>query len=304
MKTLRMGTRGSQLALAQATQISQRIEELKTVRIETRIISTEGDRILDKPLGEIGGKELFIKEIEKELLEGNIDLAVHSMKDIPSEIPNKLAIGAVPERDDPADILILKSRGGWKDLPEKSIIGTSSLRRKVQLLRLRPDVSVVDIRGNLDTRLRKLNEGTIDGIIVALCGLKRLGLSNVTGHSFSPEAFLPAPGQGALCVEIRSDDRKINKIVSALDHEETRLCIEAERSFMEAFGGGCHIPLGVLGWYEDGQFFLDGFIASPDGEKFLRDRIISKQGGHEAGYLLSNILKDKGADEILGVISK
>lgn len=265
---LTIGSRGSQLALWQARWIQARIEALG---IETRleIIHTTGDKITDVALSKVGTKGLFTKEIEEALLKKTIDLAVHSLKDMPTELPAGLTLAAIPEREDPRDALIGKS---LSSLPQGAHVGTSSLRRAAQLRALRPDLQIEDIRGNLDTRLRKLDEGKYNAIVLASAGLRRLGWADRITELLSPEIMCPAVGQGALAVETRDDAGEAQKAAKTLEHEATRIAVTAERAVLAALGGGCQVPIGAYATVDLGAGIvqLQSIIVSPDGTQVIR----------------------------------
>lgn len=297
---LRVGTRGSKLALAQTDWVISKLKSFyPNLEVEKVIIKTTGDKILDSPLSKIGGKGLFVKEIEEALLQGKIDFAVHSMKDVPSQIPKGLEVSIIPERESPFDVWVSKF-DGIMNLPSSAKIGTSSLRRSVQIKRLRKDLEVLSLRGNVDTRLRKLNEGLYDGIILAEAGLKRLGIK-VEYKKFSLEEMIPAVGQGALGIEIRSEDKELKELLlKALHSPETALCVTAERSFLRIMEGGCQVPLGAYAYLKDGELFIIGFISDLQGERFYRETM---QGPvHEAnklGEALAKRLLELGGRDIL-----
>ncbi|MHB0977101.1 MAG: hydroxymethylbilane synthase [Candidatus Aquicultorales bacterium] len=299
-----LGTRGSQLALWQSNHVADRLRRAAGVEVELKRIKTMGDRILDAPLAKIGDKGLFVKEIENEMLEGTIDLAVHSLKDMPTAVPEGLTLGAILEREDPRDALISRDRTALADLPKGARIGTSSLRRRAQLLKYRPDLKLVDVRGNLDTRVRKIEEGQFDGIILASAGLKRLGWEDRITERIPSEISLSAVGQGAIVVEVRADDDFVNELMGHLDHNETRVAVVAERALMRRLEGGCQIPIGALGRLtEGGCLTLDAMVASLDGSRLVRDSIEGDPADAEAlGEELAEMLLDQGADEILAEV--
>jgi len=267
---LRLGTRGSQLALAQSRWVARRLEESwPGLEVELRVIRTSGDAIQEVPLHALGGKGLFVKEIEEALLRGEVDLAVHSLKDVPAEIPEGLRLSAFPPRADPRDLVITREGGGLSSLPPGARIGSSSLRRQFQLRALRPDLEVVPLRGNVDTRLRRLREGKVDGVVLARAGLERLGL-DPGGEPLDPGEFIPAVGQGVLAVETREGDAEVEGILRVLDHHPTRVAVEAERSFLRSIGGGCQVPAGAYARLENGRVLLLAFLATPDGSRFAR----------------------------------
>lgn len=275
MKNIVIATRGSQLALWQAHHIKECLEgHHADVRVSLCVIKTKGDIILDVPLAKVGGKGLFVKEIEEALLNGSADLAVHSMKDVPMELPEGLVLGCIPQRETPTDSFLSVQYGSLDELPQGARLGTSSLRRQAQVLALRPDVQVSSLRGNVDTRLRKLTSGDYDAIILASSGLKRLGLSAPRMEILAPPAFLPAVGQGALGIECRSDRQDILDLLSFLEDSATRLCVEAERGFLAGLQGGCQVPIaGHARLDSAGNFSLEGFVAHVDGTGPLRQRI-------------------------------
>lgn len=259
-----IGTRGSKLALWQANWVKERLKELyPELNVEIEKIKTTGDKILDAPLAKIGGKGLFVKEIEEALIEGRVDMAVHSMKDVPTEIPEGLHISAICIREDPRDAFISRDGISFMDLPEGAIIGTSSLRRTVQLKALRKDIEIRPLRGNVDTRIRKLKEGQFDGIVLALAGLKRMGFEDIVTETFSEETLIPAIGQGAIGIETRIDDESINEIVKPLNDPLTSLCVLAERAFLSLMGGGCQVPLACHAKVVDGVMKISGMIGDP-----------------------------------------
>jgi hydroxymethylbilane synthase len=295
-----VGTRGSRLALWQAGFVAELIEQRGGVTTELKIIKTKGDKILDAPLAKIGGKGLFVKEIENALLEGKVDVAVHSLKDVPTEVPTGLVIGAVIRREIPQDALISKEGLSLRELPPGSVVGTSSLRRKAQLLNYRPDLKVADVRGNLDTRLRKMEQGQFDAIIVAAAGLYRMGWQDRITELIPTTLMLGAVGQGAICVEIRKDDSRIAQLVKKLDHRETRVATLAERAFLRRLEGGCQIPIGALGVVRDGVLELDGVVANLSGSRLVRDKVKGNPDApEEVGVKLAELLINEGADKIL-----
>ena len=243
MKKLTIATRGSRLALWQAEHVRALLEREHTLSIELLVLKTKGDIILDVPLAKVGGKGLFVKEIEEALLDGRADLAVHSMKDVPMELPEGLILGVVPRRECAEDLLLSEHCDSLNALPAGARIGTSSLRRQAQILALRPDVTVLSLRGNVDTRLRKLKDGEFDAIIMAAAGMRRLGLTARHMIPLVPPAFLPAAGQGALGIEFHEDRHDLRDLLAFMDHEPTRVCVEAERGFLAGLEGGCQVPI-------------------------------------------------------------
>jgi hydroxymethylbilane synthase len=268
-----LGTRGSDLALAQTRLVAEKLRAAHPgLKIETQIIKTTGDERLDVSLSAPGSLEkgLFTKELEEALLAGKIDAAVHSLKDLPTEQPDGLIVGTILERADPSDVLVSKSVGGLKALPEGATVATSSPRRKAQLLRLRPGLRVAEIRGNVPTRLRKLAESsTLDGLLLAKAGLDRLGLQIIPAglHWEVVKEILPAPGQGAIALEYRANDSTTGDLLKAIHHEDTARCVKAERELLQSLGGGCSLPLGVLARVENDQIHLETFWIDDKGHK-------------------------------------
>jgi hydroxymethylbilane synthase len=290
-----IGSRGSKLALWQANHIKGHLETLgHQCRIE--IISTAGDRFQSGPLKEIGNKGLFTKEIEEALLEGSIDLAVHSLKDMPTELPAGLQITATPEREDARDVMVGRKLA---DLPAGGRVGTGSLRRIAQIQAARPDLLVEGIRGNVDTRLRKLDEGQFDAIVLAAAGLNRLGWSNRITEFLAPDVMCPAVGQGSLAIETRSDNGPGMQACHRLNHSPTHACITAERAVLAVLGGGCQVPIGAHATIDEGTLHLRAIVISPDGKRMVK----SEAYGLDAlkmGAALGQELLEKGAREILG----
>jgi hydroxymethylbilane synthase len=274
-----IGSRGSQLALWQARQIAAKL--IVETRIE--IIKTTGDNIQDVPLSQVGGKGLFTKEIEEALLDRRIDLAVHSLKDMPSELPAGLILSAIPEREDPRDALLGAA------LTDGARVGTSSLRRSVQLKAINPNVSVETLRGNLDTRIRKLDQGQYDTIILAAAGLRRLGWAHRISELIPVDVMIPAVGQGALAIESRDDDGEAQRISRTLDHGRSRIAITAERAFLAVFGGGCQVPIGAHATVNGSDIHLRAFVSEPDGSNVRRGEL---RGDHpiDLGERLANQL--------------
>jgi hydroxymethylbilane synthase len=276
-RPLVIGSRGSKLALWQAEQARVRLLLLNPqTEIRIEIIKTTGD-VKNEPLSIIGGKGVFTKELEDALLDGRIDIAVHSLKDLPTILPEALAITAICEREDARDALVLRpglriENGSLLNLPESATVGTSSQRRLAQLKALRGDVRVKDLRGNVDTRIRKLDEGQYDAVILASAGLVRLGLQNRISARIAISEMLPAVGQGAIAIETRSDDHFAVETTSKLDHRETRLACLAERAFLRGLGGGCQLPIAAHATIDGDQFNLDGLVAKPDGSEIWRDQ--------------------------------
>jgi len=302
---LKIGTRGSKLALAQSHWVKEKIEgEHSHIRVELVRIKTTGDKILDSPLSEIGGKGLFVKEIQDALLEKRIHVAVHSMKDVPAELPGPLTVFVFPEREDPHDALLSRDNLTLDRLPRGSKVGTSSLRRKVQLLYLRPDLELVPLRGNVDTRLRKLESGEFQAIILAMAGLKRLGLASRIDERISSRQLMPAIGQGALGLEVRREDQKTMDLISFLNHGPTEMTVRAERAFLRELEGGGQGPIAAIGSLNDEKLHLRGMVANLDGTEVLKDEITGeKDKAEELGITLAKRLRDAGGREILRGIS-
>lgn len=298
---IRIGTRGSQLALWQAHWVKSSLEKrLTSTRVELKIIKTKGDIILDSPLAQVGGKGLFVKEIEDALLTGSIDLAVHSMKDMPFALPSGLRIAAVPERETPFDVLISLRHHRLADMKPGARIGTSSLRRSAQLRHLDPALVIVPLRGNLDTRIRKLETENLDGVVLAAAGIKRLGLEKKITQHLGEDIMLPAAGQGALCIETRTDDPVIEPAVATLDHRETRAVVMGERAFLNRLEGGCQVPMAAYGKITGENYTLCGLVADVQGAKLIRDSLNGPlEKAESMGVELAERLLSQGAAEIL-----
>ena len=275
-----LGTRGSRLARIQSEFVADRLRQgYPGLVVELVVIKTKGDEILDTALSEIGDKGLFTKEIEQQMLDGNIDLAVHSLKDLPTELPGGLKLGAITAREDPADVLVCKiskngknCKNGCKlaELPAGARILSGSLRRKAQVLHRRGDLEVLDVRGNIDTRLRKLDEGDAEAMLMAAAGLRRAGLAERITERFDPKDFLPGIGQGALAIEVRSDNEETVRLVEILEDAETRSTTTAERSMLARLEGGCQVPVGGFGWLEGEKLFLKGMVSDLAGSKLVK----------------------------------
>ena len=296
-----IGTRGSKLALWQADYIEQRLrEEYPGLSVTQKRVTTKGDRILDVPLAKIGGKGLFTKELEEEMLSGGIDLAVHSLKDMPAKVPDGLVIAAVTKRLDPGDALVSNRFSSFEELPKGARVGTSSLRRRAQLLCARPDLEMLDLRGNVNTRLRKLDEGEYDAIVLAVAGLKRLGFADRIRQVLPREMVLPAVGQGALAIETREDDKETRDMLAFLRDDDTICCTEAERSFLARVEGGCQVPVGVYATAEGDGLKVEAVIASLDGQRFYRGDVNgTRKDAAKLGENLAEKLLDEGGAEIL-----
>jgi len=297
MTLLRLGTRKSKLALWQANFVKEKLEALGC-KVELVPITTTGDKILDTPLAKIGGKGLFVKEIENALLAGEIDLAVHSLKDVPMIIPEGLTLSAITEREEPYDVLISRNGKKLEELPSGAVVGTSSLRRQVQIKRRRRDLKVEILRGNVDTRLRKLKEGLYDAIVLAYAGVKRMGFSGEISQVL--EDFIPAVGQGSLAIETRAEDERVINFVKVLNHEESWLRAVCERAFLRELQGGCQVPIGAYAWIEGDRIKIKGFISDLEGERFLEGyEEGSPQKAEEVGKRLAQRLLREGGEEIL-----
>jgi hydroxymethylbilane synthase len=302
---LRLGTRASLLALRQAHWVKTQVEK-QHPRVEVSLvhIKTQGDKI-DVPLFKVGGKGLFVKEIEEALLGGDIDFAVHSAKDLPILIPEGLALIAFPEREDPRDALISMDGRPWAEIPPGGRVGTSSLRRQAQLLHLRPDLEIVPLRGNLDTRIKKLSTLHLDAIILASAGLRRMGWEDRVAQFFEPEVMLPAIGQGILAMEARLQDERVQHLLASLNHSPTQLCFIAERAFLQRLGGGCQVPIAGLAQLASGKLHLSALVATGDGRKVVRGKVKgpSEEGEHWGRQLAEELL-EKGAGDILCEVEK
>jgi len=302
-RTLRLGTRGSRLALAQSRWVQARLHAQLGISIELVTISTAGDRFLNQPLHRIGGKGVFVKEIEDALIAGTIDCAVHSMKDVPADLAPGLVIAAIPEREDARDVLISRAGLGFGDLVSGSRVGTSSLRRMALLRGARHDLSVQDIRGNVDTRLRKLDAGDFDALVLAAAGLRRLGIQRSGVELLDPEDFVPAIGQGALAVETRQDATAT--LLAGLDHHASRVAVTAERSFLLRVGGSCRTPLAAHAQLNGNAIKMQAVIAHPDGSQILRGARQGAQGDASAlGSDLADELLERGGREILRLLAE
>jgi hydroxymethylbilane synthase len=302
-KIVRIGTRGSQLALWQADWVKRvLLQNVPGLEVETVVIKTKGDKILDVPLAKVGGKGLFVKEIEEAVLAQRVDLAVHSMKDMPADLPDGLYIGPIPEREDPGDVLISKTGRSFSELPHGARIGTSSLRRAAQLRHARPDIEILPLRGNLDTRLKKLEDPQqgLDAIVLAAAGVKRLALEHRITEHLDYGIMLPAVGQGALCIEIRKSDSWLAQKLETLNHPDSGVTVLGERAFLHRLGGSCQVPIAAHGRIVNGRFELDGLVADIDGAAVVRDRLTGSPADPEGvGVELAEMLIARGAGRIL-----
>lgn len=304
-RIIRIGTRGSALALWQTNHVASILKERFGYEAEIVKIKTTGDKILDSPLAKIGSKGLFVKEIEVALLEGRVDIAVHSAKDVPTEQPKGLVIAAFLKREDPRDALISRSGQKLLELPEGSVVGTSSLRRRAQLLHLRPDLKLVDVRGNVDTRLRKMSKGQFDAIILAKAGLKRMGHESDITEVIDTDLMLPAVGQGSIAVECRQDDEEMLAVLKEVSDFETEVAVRAERALLRYLEGGCQVPIGAYGRVVDGELVLDGMISSLDGKKLFRSQRKGRpEDAERIGTELAEHLYRSGGAQILEEIRK
>ncbi|WP_448218795.1 hydroxymethylbilane synthase [Endozoicomonas sp. 2B-B] len=301
MKTIRIATRKSALALWQAEYVKERLEYFHPgIRVELVKMTSKGDRILDSPLAKIGGKGLFVKELETAMLESRADIAVHSMKDVPMEFPKGLELGVICPRENPLDAFVSNTYNQLSDLPEGAIVGTSSLRRQCQILAKRPDLKIEFLRGNVNTRLAKLDDGQYDAIILAAAGLIRLGMKSRIKSALPPELSLPAAGQGAVGIEIRSDDESIKQFLAPLHHEETATRVLAERAMNRKLNGGCQVPIGCYSELIDDQLYIRGLVGQPDGKVILSAEVYcAPSDGEKGGVRLAESLLAQGADRIL-----
>jgi len=300
-KHIRIGTRGSALALWQAEWVKSWLEKnLPGMTMTLVKIKTTGDKILDVPLAKVGGKGSFVKEIEEAMLAGEVDIAVHSMKDVPTMFPDGLHLGAITKREDPRDALLSKDKVPFHELPKGAHVGTSSLRRQAQLMHVRPDLAIHQLRGNVDTRIRKLKEGQFDAIILAAAGVKRLGFVEHVTEYFSPEICLPAVGQGSLGIECRMNDRELNDLISFFNDPDSRLCVTGERALLRRLEGGCQVPIAGYGLIKGKKLRLAGLVAGIDGKRIIKDTIEGDPvKAEELGILLAEKLLSQGADVIL-----
>jgi hydroxymethylbilane synthase len=301
---IRIATRQSPLALWQAEHVKAKLElRHPGLRTELLPMTTRGDQILDSPLAKIGGKGLFIKELELALLEGRADIAVHSMKDVPMEFPNGLGLAIICEREDYRDAFVSNNYSSFEALPDGAIVGTSSLRRQCQLRAVRPDIQIKDLRGNVNTRLRKLDDGEYDAIILAAAGLLRLGMRDRIRSHLEPSICLPAGGQGAIGIECRSDDTRILNYLSPLNHQHSSICVGAERAMNARLNGGCQVPIACLAELEGNVLSLKGIVGSVDGKEILSAEFMAKaEDFDELGVKVAEQLLQQGAGRLLDEI--
>jgi porphobilinogen deaminase len=301
---IRIGTRGSQLALYQAYKVKSTLEELfPELKVELKIIKTKGDKILDVALSKIGDKGLFTKEIEVELIDGSIDIAVHSLKDLPTKLPEGLKLGAVLQRGEFRDAFVSKNGLKLADLKPGHIVATSSLRRIAGLLKINDQIVIKDIRGNVNSRLQKMEDGYCDAMIMAAAGLQRLGLEQYITEVIDPETVMPAVSQGAIAIETRENDEEVDALMTKVNHLDTWNAVTAERAFLARLEGGCQVPLGCYTRVEEGQLILSGFVASVDGKRYIKETISgSIEKGAELGVEMAEKMLGRGAHEILSQI--
>lgn len=302
--TVKIATRKSPLALWQAEHVAELLRTSHPgLQVELLTMSTQGDKILDSPLAKIGGKGLFVKELEKSLLDGDADIAVHSMKDVPVELPDGLHLPCICKREDPRDAFVSNKHKRFEDLPIGAIVGTSSLRRQTQLRSMRPDLVIKDLRGNVGSRLAKLDSGQFEAIILAAAGLIRLELKDRITETLDTTVMLPAIGQGAVGIECRTDDKRINDLLMPLHDEMTALCVHAERALNRRLEGGCQVPIGGFAELSDDRIWLRGLVGSPDGTSMIRGEIrgISSQS-RALGTTLADDLLERGAQDILAAV--
>lgn len=304
MYTVKIATRKSPLALWQAEHIKARLQALHpTLNVELVTFVTQGDKILDTPLAKIGGKGLFVKELENALLDGRADLAVHSMKDVPMDLPEGLCLPVICEREDPADAFVSNHYQSINELPQGARLGTSSLRRKSQMQAYRPDLNIIDLRGNVGTRLGKLDAGEYDAIILAASGLKRLGLASRIRQTIDTQLSLPAVGQGALGLECRTNDEAILELIAPLADAATDICIRAERAFNKTLHGGCQVPIAGFAILEGAGIFLQGRVGNPDGSVLLKAEVRgAPEHAEDLGRQLAQALLDQGAGPLLAAL--
>lgn len=299
--TIRIATRKSPLALWQAEHVQAALMASHPgLQVEILGMTTRGDKILDTPLAKIGGKGLFVKELEVSMLEGTADIAVHSMKDVPVEFPEGLQLAVILEREDPRDAFVSNNYDSIEDLPQGAKLGTASLRRQCQISAYRPDIEILPLRGNVNTRLSKLDNGEYDAIILAVAGLKRLGFEQRIRAALSAQQSLPAIGQGAIGIECRSDDERVHALLQPLHHEHTAICVAAERAMNERLNGGCQVPIAGYATLDGDTLSMSGLVGEPDGSRILHEQISGDAKDAVAiGAGIAESLLDQGADKIL-----
>ncbi len=298
---IRIATRGSKLALWQANHVKAVLErENPGLEVELLVLKTKGDKILDVALAKVGGKGLFVKEIEEALLDGRAEIAVHSMKDVPTDLPAELELAATDVREDVRDALFTREANGLDDLPQGAKVGTSSLRRQAQLLHRRPDLEIVSIRGNVETRLRKLQDENLDAVVLAAAGVKRLGYADRVTEYLPVEVSLPATCQGSLGIQIRRDDDRTRKLIEVFVHRPTAVAVAAERAFLKTLEGGCQVPIAGLAIVEGGRVKMEGLVGSVDGKRIIRERIEGpEEEAEKLGVQLATVILERGGREIL-----
>ncbi|BBL72363.1 hydroxymethylbilane synthase [Methylogaea oryzae] len=301
---VRIATRKSPLALWQARHVAERLEQaFPGLRTELVTMTTRGDKLLDSPLSKVGGKGLFVKELEQGLLDGEADIAVHSMKDVPVEFPEGLHLSAILERENPLDAFVSNRYASWRDLPQGARIGTSSLRRQSQISAQRPDCQILMLRGNVNTRLAKLDAGEFDAILLAVAGLKRLGFDERIAEALPAEVSLPAMGQGAIGIECRADDAEINRLLAELHHADTAVCVSAERALNARLQGGCQVPIAGYAELDGDRLRMRALVGAPDGSAIVRGETAGPRASAEAlGRALAEDLLSRGADGILRAV--
>lgn len=303
-KTITIGSRGSQLALTQTNHVADMIRSATPgIEVNVEVITTKGDRILDTPLAKIGGKGLFTKELETALLEGRVDLAVHSLKDLPTDLPEGLCVGATPPRATPNDALVCERWPSLAEMPDGAKVGTSSLRRKAQLLAVKPGLDIVDLRGNIDTRMRRVTEGVIDAAILACAGIERIGRAEAIAEVLSPAVMLPAVGQGALALETREGDRDVLDVLDTIGDAATEAETAAERILLAALGGGCQVPIGALARVTGETLSMEACVCSLDGTKVLRTTVSgAATEAASLGRQAADALIGDGADALIAEV--
>ncbi|MEE9910264.1 MAG: hydroxymethylbilane synthase [Deltaproteobacteria bacterium] len=301
---IKIGTRGSKLALAQTHFVVQRLKKVAPeIEAEVVVIKTSGDIMQDVSLLQIGGQGVFVKEIEEALLAGSIDLAVHSMKDVPGDIPEGLTFAAILEREDVRDVLVSRGRTKFEFMPKGARIGTGSLRRGAQIKSFMPDIEIVPLRGNIDTRLKKIETEDLTGVILAAAGLKRLGYAETISQFLPTEIMLPAVGQGALGLQTRKTDTELMQFLAKLNHAPTATEVTAERSYLRALGGGCRLPIAAYGLIEGKRLTLEGLVAAPDGSNYVRDKVWGElHEAEEMGKKLAAMIMEKGGKKLLDLV--
>jgi len=302
---IKIGTRGSKLALSQTNFVAAGLKKAAPeIDIEVCVIKTKGDLMQDVSLLQIGGQGVFVKEIEEALLSGSIDLAVHSMKDVPGEIPEELIFPAILQREDVRDVLVTRDRIKFEFLPKGARIGTGSQRRGAQIKSFMPDVEIVPLRGNIDTRLKKIETENLTGVVLAAAGLKRLGYGEVITQFLPTEIMLPAVGQGALGVQVRKSDASLAELCTRLNHKTTAAEVTAERAYLQALGGGCRLPIAAYGLMEGRRLTLEGLLAAPNGAEVLRDKVWGEPGEAAAmGRRLADMILEKGGRRLLELMN-